>query len=161
MTAEPRRATISYPAWPGYPARRRRACLRRPPATMRPSAFLHRAGGTLTIYPMEQWQLEVWAHAFGISISSSGIFRRSSKQCIFGLFSSSRISHYTGNLRSYLWSEDMSSGSYPFYSNSSPLRRHGPNCHPPNNGQTPFSAVSEPLAVVVSGKGGNRSERNS
>ena len=119
-------------------------------------------GGTIsTIYPMEQWQLEVWAHALGISISSSGIFRRSSKQCIFGLFSSSRISHYTGNLRSYLWSEDMSSGSYPFYSNSSPLRRHGPNCHPPNNGQTPFSAVSEPLAVVVSGKGGNRSERNS
>ena len=39
VTAEPRRATISYPAWPGYPARRRRACLRRPPATMRPSAF--------------------------------------------------------------------------------------------------------------------------
>jgi len=32
VTAEPRRATISYPAWPGYPARRQRACLRRPPA---------------------------------------------------------------------------------------------------------------------------------
>ena len=89
------------------------------------------------------------------------ISRCSPKQCIFRLFSSSRISHYTGKLRSYLWSEDMSSGSYPFYSNSSPLRRHGPNCHPPNNGRTPFSAVSEPLAVVVSGKGGNRSERNS
>ena len=43
VTAEPRRATISYPAWPGYPARRRRAYLRRPPARPQPSAFLHRA----------------------------------------------------------------------------------------------------------------------
>ena len=36
VTAEPRRATISYPAWPGYPARRRRAYLRRPPARRGP-----------------------------------------------------------------------------------------------------------------------------
>ena len=36
----------------------------------------------------------------------------------------------------------------------------GPNCHPPNNGRTPFSALSEPLEMVVSGKGGNQIERN-
>ena len=130
------------------------------PESGRREGLGNQGGGTLTIYPMEQWQLEVWAHAFGISISSSGIFFRNSMDCIFGLFSSSRISHYTGNLRSYLWSEDMSSGSDPFYSNSSPPCRHGPNCHPPNNGQTPFSAVSEPSEMVVSANQGNLIERN-
>ena len=130
------------------------------PESGRREGLGNQGGGTNSIYPMELWQLEVWAHALGISISSSGIFQVSPKQCIFGLFSSSRIFHYTGKLRSYLWSEDMSSGSHPFYSNSPPPRRHGPNCHQPNNGRTPFSAVSEPLAVVVSGKGGNRIERN-
>ena len=96
------------------------------PESGRREGLGNQGGGTLSIYPMEQWQLEVWAHALGVSISSSGIFRRSSKQCIFGLFSSSRIFHYTGKLRSYLWSEDMSSGSHPFYSNSSPSAAMGP-----------------------------------
>ena len=130
------------------------------PESGRREGLGNQGGGTNSIYPMELWQLEVWAHALGVSISSSGIFRRSPKQCIFGLFSSSRISHYTGKLRSYLWSEDMSSGSDPFYSNSSPPCRHGPNCHPPNNGRTPFSAVSEPSEMVVSANQGNLIERN-
>ena len=112
------------------------------PESGRREGLGNQGGGTNSIYPMELWQLEVWAHALGISISSSGIFQVSPKQCIFGLFSSSRIFHYTGKLRSYLWSEAMSSGSYPFYSNSPPLRRHGPNCQPPINGEWPFSAVS-------------------
>ena len=130
------------------------------PESGRREGLGNQGGQTSTIYPMEQWQLEVWARALGISISSSGIFCRSSKQCIFGLFSSSRISHYTGKLRSYLWSEDMSSESHPFYSNSPPPGRHGPNCHPPNNGHTPFSAVSEPSEMVVSANQGNLIERN-
>ena len=88
------------------------------PESGRREGLGNQGGGTNSIYPMELWQLEVWAHALGISISSSGIFQVSPKQCISGLFSSSRISHYTGKLRSYLWSEDMSSGSHPFYSNS-------------------------------------------
>ena len=130
------------------------------PESGRREGLGNQGGGISTIYPMEQWQLEVWAHALGISISSSGIFRRSCKQCIFRLFSSSRISHYTGKLRSYLWSEDMSSGSHPFYSNSSPLHRHGPNCRQPNNCRTPFAAVSEPSEMVVSANQGNLIERN-
>ena len=44
VTAEPRRATISYPAWPGYPARRRRAYLRRHPPACDPRRFYIRAG---------------------------------------------------------------------------------------------------------------------
>ena len=130
------------------------------PESGRREGLGNQGGGTNSIYPMELWQLEVWAHALGISISSSGIFCRSSSECIFGLFSSSCISHYIGKLRSYLWSEDMSSGSHPFYSNSPPFRRHRPNCQLPNNGQTPFSAVSEPSEMVVSANQGNLIERN-
>ncbi len=36
VAAESRRATISYPAWPGYPARRPRAYLRRGPLARSP-----------------------------------------------------------------------------------------------------------------------------
>ena len=96
------------------------------PESGRREGLGNQGGGTNSIYPMELWQLEVWAHALGISISSSGIFCRSSSECIFGLFSSSRISRYTGKLRSYLWSEDMSSGSYPFTVTASPSAAMGP-----------------------------------
>jgi hypothetical protein len=72
------------------------------PESGRREGLGNQGGGTNSIYPMELWQLEVWAHAFRISISSSGIFQVSPKQCIFGLSSSSCISHYIGNLRSYL-----------------------------------------------------------